>query len=263
NPLPICNGTTNTVNGVVLHSGDNLLVFATFTVPNCDGRYRILENRVSTVDIDTHNHDTPNCLQFGITNQGPDQVTILRPGIQCTKSCTTVGAGENAIIIFTGTVTNTGNVALTNVFVTNCVNGVCTQVLGPTNVLGEGGSLTYSNFYAPGCGTHIDTVLVGGAEINLQQTISNVRSSCSSTCSVPCLPAIVVYKQVVCELPTGCEAFSANIATGNKTATGATVTNSPPAPPPICPAFCYRIIVTNAGNVTLTGVTVTDSNDGN
>jgi hypothetical protein len=63
-------------------------------------------------------------------------------------------------------------------------------------------------------------------------------------------PNIKVYKQVVCWTNI-CEAFSTNL-TSQKTALGARVD------PAECPAFCYRIIVTNISDVMLTNVSVTD-----
>jgi hypothetical protein len=69
-------------------------------------------------------------------------------------------------------------------------------------------------------------------------------------------PAIKVYKQVVCYTPTGCEAFDNNL-NNQKSAFGVRVD------PNNCPAFCYRIIVTNTGNLTLTNVTVVDDSNPN
>jgi hypothetical protein len=64
-----------------------------------------------------------------------------------------------------------------------------------------------------------------------------------------CVPVIEVEKDIVCKLPgTAC-----SDATGySQTATGVKVGND-------CPAFCYRIIVRNAGNEVLNSVTVNDS----
>jgi len=83
-----------------------------------------------------------------------------------------------------------------------------------------------------------------------------VTAQTNVTCAPCCAPAIKVYKQVVC-YTNPCEPFNPDLNT-QKTAKGATVTNSPPAPPPICPAFCYKVTVTNAGNVTLTNLQLSD-----
>src|SRR5207247_11434408 len=69
----------------------------------------------------------------------------------------------------------------------------------------------------------------------------------SATCPVVCAPAIKVYKQVVCYTNL-CEPFSDDL-NAQKTAAGVRVDS-----PLNCPAFCYRITVTNAGNVTLSNL---------
>src|ERR1051326_1971525 len=59
-----CFGTTETVNGILLHPGDTLLVSTNYTVPNCDGKYNVLPNKVSIIGIDLHNRDPQlNCPQ--------------------------------------------------------------------------------------------------------------------------------------------------------------------------------------------------------
>src|SRR5262249_14346604 len=150
-------------------------------------------------------------------------------------------------IRFSGSVTNCSRgstpdrpdlLTINNVGVIDVVNGVTNVVLGPTNTLLAGGVLNFSGSYKAPCGPSTDVIYVTGIDAN-DVTPLPVSSSCSNTCSVACRPAIKVYKQVVCYTPTGCEAFSDDL-NSQKTATGVTVTNSPPAPPPICPAFCYR-----------------------
>jgi len=61
---------------------------------------------------------------------------------------------------------------------------------------------------------------------------------------------ISVYEQVVCYTNI-CEPFSSNLATDQKSAAGVRGATA-------CPAFCYRVTVTNDGPVTLTNVTVID-----
>src|SRR5262249_29458758 len=83
-----------------------------------------------------------------------------------------------------------------------------------------------------------------------------VTTNATATCPVLCAPSIKVYKQVVCFTPTGCEAFDNNL-NNQKSAFGVRVD------PNNCPAFCYRITVTNVGNVTLTNVVVVDDSNPN
>jgi hypothetical protein len=60
---------------------------------------------------------------------------------------------------------------------------------------------------------------------------------------------------VVC-YSNACEPFNADLNT-QKTATGVRID---PANDANCPAFCYRITVTNQGNVTLSNLVVFDAN---
>jgi uncharacterized repeat protein (TIGR01451 family) len=63
----------------------------------------------------------------------------------------------------------------------------------------------------------------------------------------PLFPRICVTKEIVCSLPGGCD------TDWRKTAIGARNADRT-----LCPSFCYRITVTNCGDVTLTNVTLTD-----
>jgi len=73
------------------------------------------------------------------------------------------------------------------------------------------------------------------------------NATATAVCPVECVPLIKVYKQVVC---SPCEPFS-NDLNSQKTATGVKVDAN-------CPAFCYRITVTNTSNVLLSNLTVVD-----
>src|ERR1044071_9273049 len=252
-----CFGTTETVSGILSHPGDTLLVSATYVVPNCDGKYSVLPNKISLIGIDLHNRDPQlNCPQGNNLEEGPDQVTVLRPCISCTKNCTTVGDGENASISFSGSVSNCGNIALTNVTVIDnrpVANTVVTNF--GTNILFPNQTFSYSGSYAAPCGLNVDTISVSGTEQNRgQPVVQTAQSSCSSTCNVPCTPIIKVYKQVVCDVANGCESFDSPFLNTQKTATGAKLTNGVT----VCPTFCYQVTVTNLGDVTLNNLTVTD-----
>ncbi len=108
---------------------------------------------------------------------------------------------------------------------------------GPTVQVAAGSAITTRD-----CFNLTDTVTVDGCP-----------GACTNTfCIIPCHPALKVYKQVVCYTNV-CEPFSANLTT-QKTALGVRTDN-----PLNCPAFCYRITVTNAGNVPLTSLAISDS----
>jgi hypothetical protein len=201
----------------------------------------------------TDNHDGPGQSGLGqaFTLNFPNQIRLVVPGISCAKTCTN-GVGANGTITFGGTISNTGNGILTNVIASNLVSGVLVSIPLSTSVLTQGQTISFIGSY-PGnaCLPTQDTILVRGTD----ELGSNVTSQCSATCTNQCLPAIKVYKQVVCYSNT-CEPFSSNLDS-QKSATGVRVD---PQNDANCPAFCYRITVTNLGNVVLSNVTVLDQN---
>src|SRR6185436_17140131 len=144
-----------------------------------------MRDTVTFLGVDLHD----GCDQSpdGLAGAVAASVAVLQPGITCTKSCSTFGSGDAAIIRFSGSVSNSGNVPLINVMVFDDkpVPGTLVTNFGST-VLAPGATFAYSNFYASACGTNIDTITVSGTELNLRQpVVSNVTSSCSSTCVVP------------------------------------------------------------------------------
>jgi hypothetical protein len=111
---------------------------------------------------------------------------------------------------------------------------------GPGGFTGSGPTITINNAQVANSGTYT----------------ANVTDSegCTTSCSgqlnvVPCAPNIEVTKEVACFLPGDTCGTYAKVATGVRDGE--------------CPAFCYRITVTNAGNVVVTSLTVTDTLLGN
>jgi uncharacterized membrane protein len=168
-------------------------------------------------------------------------VVTESPCIAVTKNCDTVAVGSANTI--SGVVSNCGNVTLTNIVLNDNLYGQVATFVS----LAPGASQSYSKQVTNACGSFPDTITSTGRSI----CGTLVTATANATCAVTCAPQIKVYKQVVC-YSNICEPFDNNLnnqksATGVKSATD-------------CPAFCYRITVTNAGNVTLTGLVVTDAN---
>ena len=152
------------------------------------------------------------------------------PAIAVTKSCPSGPIQPGQVLAITGTVTNTGNITLTNVTVTNVIAalGVSRQVLGPIS-LAPGAGTTFTDSYVlplDSCGPYRDTVLAAGADKCFGRIVTaSDFKDCPGTNS----PAIVVNKSC----PAG----------------------------PIQPGQVLTITgsVTNTGNITLTNVTVTNA----
>jgi len=169
-------------------------------------------------------------------------VVTENPCIAVTKTCDTVKIGQANTV--TAVVTNCGNVPLHGITVTDNIYGS----VGTIASLAVGGTATLTKSVTNTCGSFPNTVTATG----LSPCNTSVTNTSTATCSVICQPEIKVYKQVVCYAPTGCEQFSSDL-TAQHSALGVRTDN-----PLNCPAFCYRITVTNSGSVTLSNLVITD-----
>jgi hypothetical protein len=110
----------------------------------------------------------------------------VTPQLVVTKQCTDATAFDQPIL-FDGTVTNTGNVALLGVIVVDD-NGTpadpSDDVTFPIGDLApNGGTANYNGSYSPGPGTFTNTVVAGGSDAILSSPVSS--SPASATCEVP------------------------------------------------------------------------------
>jgi uncharacterized repeat protein (TIGR01451 family) len=158
---------------------------------------------------------------------------LTRPGILVTLVCPPemwkpLMPGD--VLTYSGTVSNSGNIALTNITLVNTTptNGI--RIFGPfTLAAGESSPYTAS-FVVPVdfCGTH--TVTARGFDACTQLPVTN---SASATCPVTTTPGITVTK------------------------------NCPALPTPHGGLFVFTGSVSNSGNVTLTNVYVVNSQPSN
>jgi len=223
----------------------------------------------------THCQDTLNVVTATGSSQGgnvtvrdTNRVTIEPISIICildvstnggtsfltpSKSCPRVLVG-NSYIVRVRT-RNTGQHPLANVTVTT--TGLPFECFGsPLNIGGLAMGETKTNqctFVCNEPSTNRYSVSVAGeaaqspdhvCDFNAQGQQLVARSSCAACVECVGPPDIEVIKEVACVLPGD------NCGTFGKIATG--VRDS------ACPAFCYRITVTNAGRVPIVTLTVTD-----
>jgi uncharacterized repeat protein (TIGR01451 family) len=178
-------------------------------------------------------------------------VTVIStPCLAVTKVCPaspTIVFGQSYSV--SGFVTNCGTATMTNVVVVDIItdaNGNKT-----TNSVTTISSLAAGAFQAlPAqtitptlCGPNTDLFSVSGTDVCGNGTTANSQNC---TVTVVCTPCIGVTKLIACG-PCGSNPGSLSYG---PSATGVAGTNNP--------AFCYQIIVTNCGLVTLTNVQITD-----
>jgi hypothetical protein len=192
------------------------------------------ENEVSGVDLGT-------TLPFNLTFQA--FIQVLRPCIDITKVCEFVGTPENPTIEYIFTVTNCGDTTLFSVTVVDD-NGTpgdpSDDVTFPIPDLDPGETHSETNTYTATVNPSINTVVAKGFDIlglsdPAGDTVENkgrVTATDNCTVEIPCNPAIEVTK--VCEVVGEIGSLTVN----------------------------YSGTVSNAGNVTLTGVTVVDDKGG-
>jgi uncharacterized repeat protein (TIGR01451 family) len=165
------------------------------------------------------------------------------PCIGVSTACTAVTLGDSETV--SGTVTNCGNIALTNVVVTDSVLGI----VGNIPTMSAGSTAPYSKtFTASLCGTNVGRVTATGTSI----CGTTVQAFATNACVVTCpLPKICVTKLVACYLGTNAQGAGL-CGTFGKSAIGVSGDTQDPA-------FCYSITVSNCGTVPMTNVTVVDS----
>jgi uncharacterized repeat protein (TIGR01451 family) len=188
------------------------------------------DGTVRTTASDTgiiHQNDTDS---QGGGEQGVNTEVSL-PCILMTAQCVG-GVGENGLITFTGTITNCGNNTLTNIVLTNFVNGGSVSVTLSTNKLNLGQSMTFSGSWVPANPCSPSTAMLTVQGVDQFTTIPRtVTSSVNTTCAEVLTPGIKVTKS--CPLqpvaPGQLLTFSGSVSnTGNVTLTNVVVVNSQP-----------------------------------
>jgi len=177
--------------------------------------------------VDTNSLCNPGGDVGGI---GSAQLTVIRPAITVTKRClTAVNNGTAVVVTYSGTVSNSGDVTLTNIVVVNNQPAPNTPAF-TTSSLAAGASVTFTNSYtttANICGPFTDTLTATGVD-----PLKCLSSSTSTdTCTITYTPCIKVTKLCNPAAPTSVQA-------------GGTVN--------------FSGVVTNCGNIALTNVTLND-----
>lgn len=165
------------------------------------------------------------CDARAVTDTATSTCPVLAsPSLIVTKVCSTSPVAPGELLTYTGTISNTGDISLTDVTLVNNAVGDSTPVFGPVT-LAPGESIAYTASYivpTDFCGT--DTVTARGTACS--RTVSN---SVTSTCPIATTASLVVTK------------------------------NCPLSPPARGGVMTYTGTVVNTGNVTLINVFVVSS----
>ena len=179
--------------------------------------------------IDTLTSTARSTCGIAVTNSATAQcASVVTPGIVVTKAC--VGAtSPGEVLIFTGSISNSGNIALTNVIVLNNQPSPGTQVFGPTN-LAPGQIIRFTNSYRIAlnfCGPAVDTLTAIGTSV-CGQTVSN---NATASCPVITKPVLKMVKYCPPDpvAPGGLLTFTGAITNiGNITITNIIIVNDKP-----------------------------------
>jgi len=163
-----------------------------------------------------------------VTNSASASCPILTsPGIAVTKACPPVPVTPGGTLVFTGTITNEGNVILTNVMVVDNQPAANTPVLGPITLAPGAGTNFTGSYTAPldACAT-ADTLIATGNDNSTGIAVTNIVSV---TCPITTTPAIAITE------------------------------TCPPGPVTAGSSVTFGGSVNNSGNITLTNVLVFSS----
>ncbi len=232
----VLNSGNITLNNVVVtndHSGNGPLVSIATLLPGASapfsGSYTAPASgpSVSTSTV----HATSACGDSLVKSASSSCPIVAAPGLAITKLCPPTPVAPGAILVFTGTLTNTGNVMLTNVVVRNSQPVPGTVVLGPIT-LAPGAGTNFSGSYLTSLNvcTVSDTLIVTGNDSNTGTVLTN---SATAQCPLLTTPALVITQ--LC----------------------------PPTSSTPGSLLTFSGTVLNSGNITLNNVVVTNDHSGN
>jgi len=220
-----------------------------------------------------------------VTATDSASVAVESASVSCSKLVSTDGVnfatsvsipkdGNAHQVIYKLTIQNTSNsgVALTGLSVSD-VSGCLGSVALPTN-LASSASVTIYCTNELNCASLSGGMLTNTAVVSAEASSQNgtvcvtsgiVSSSCMAVVSCIGTSSISVVKDVICSPATvipmtvrregsgpGCSSLAGSLYDGQKSATGVDAGG-------VCPSFCYRIIVSNNGQLPLNSVNLNDS----
>ncbi len=166
-----------------------------------------------------------NCTALLVTNTASATCTLVTtPSIAVTQVCPVNPAIPGGLLTYSGTVSNPGNVTLTNVVVMNNLSGATPVFTTATLAPGAAANFTGSYLAPTNCSTTSTTTATGRSICGVA-----VTATASATCPILTAPAIVVTQAC------------------------------PPTPVLQGGILTYSGTVSNAGNITLTNIIVVNN----
>jgi uncharacterized repeat protein (TIGR01451 family) len=169
-----------------------------------------------------------SCAGSLVTNTVSTTCTVTTaPAIAVTLACPAVSASAGGPITYSGTVRNTGDVTLNNVFVVNNQPAPNTPVIGPLTLAPGASNIFTVSFTAPTNACSVSSTVIATGNDNC--TAATVTSTASATCPLITTPSLMVTQ--VCPvspaIPGGLLTYSGMVTnTGNITLTNVVVLNN-------------------------------------
>ncbi len=224
-------GNITLTNVIVLNNqtgGSPVFTAATLTpgaVSNYTGSYIAPANCSAT---STSTATGQSICGVGVTNSATATCSVATTSaISITQNCPAGSVAPGGVLTYNGTVSNTGNITLTNIVVLNSQSGG-TPVF-TTASLAPGASVSYSGSYSAPTNCSSASTSTASARSTCGVGVTN---SASTTCAITTTPILVVTQ--VCPV-------------------------SPVSPGGV---LTYSGSVSNAGNITLTNIIVLNSQSG-
>ena len=181
--------------------------------------------------IDTLNASARSICGSNVTSQATANCpALITTGLVVRKNCPANPVAPGGVLVFTGSVSNSGNITLTNVLVVNNQPAANTPVFGPVT-LAPGAVRLFTNSYtvpSDACGPWIDTLNASARSI----CGSNVNSQATANCPALITTGLVVRKNCPANpvAPGGLLVFTGSVSnSGNITLTNVLVVNNQPA----------------------------------
>ncbi len=193
---------------------------------------------VCTVTTSVRATGSDSCNNASVTNTASATCAITTaPALAVTLACPTAPSTNGGLITYTGTVRNSGNVTLNNVVVTDPQSSPATVFSAASLAPGASANFTAS-FTAPTNGCSVSsTVIATGSD---SCTSASVTNTASATCTLATNPRLIVTQ--LCSVspvsPGGVLSYSGTVSNaGNVTVTNIVVTNDRTGATPVFTAL--------------------------